>query len=73
MTIQGAIYELNNMLSSNDIPCYWKPVIKKIIETIEQTNKDLISKSVLDQIRWERDIAIEQLKDLGYELGEKPR
>ena len=73
MTIQGAIYELNNMLSSNDIPCYWKPVIKKIIETVEQTDGDLISKSVLDQIRWERDVAIDQLKDLGYELGEKPR
>ena len=52
MTIQGAIYELNNMLSSNDIPCYWKPAIKKIIETVEQnvgeiseqTDGDLISR-----------------------------
>lgn len=41
MTIQGAIYELNNMLSSNDIPCYWKPVIKKIIETVEQTEQNV--------------------------------
>lgn len=32
-----------------------------------------VSQSVVDQIRWERDLAIEQLKDLGYELGEKPR
>ena len=39
----------------------------------EPTNGDLISKSVFDQIRWERDVAIEQLHDLGYELGEKPR
>ena len=26
---------------------------------------------VLDQIRWERDIAIEQLKELGINFGEK--
>lgn len=26
-----------------------------------------------DQIRWERDTAIQQLKDFGYGLGEKPR
>ena len=26
-----------------------------------------------EQIRWERDTAIQQLKDLGYGLGEKPR
>ena len=26
-----------------------------------------------EQIRWERDIALEQLKELGYSLGEKPK
>jgi hypothetical protein len=26
-----------------------------------------------DQIKWERDLAISQLKELGYGLGEKPR
>lgn len=39
----------------------------------KQTDGDLINKSVLDQIKWERDIAISQLNVLGYELGEKPR
>ena len=29
-----------------------------------------VSKSVLEQVMWERDIATEQLKELGYELGE---
>lgn len=29
--------------------------------------------ATIDQFRWERDLAIEQLKGLGYELGEKPR
>ena len=33
---------------------------------------DLISRqAVIDQIRWERDLAIEQLNELGYGLGEK--
>lgn len=27
----------------------------------------------IEQIKWERDTAIQQLKDLGYGLGEKPR
>lgn len=27
----------------------------------------------IEQLRWERDIAIQQLKELGYGLGEKPR
>jgi hypothetical protein len=27
----------------------------------------------IDQIQWERDLAIKQLHDLGYGLGEKPR
>ncbi len=26
-----------------------------------------------DQVKWERDVAIKQLKELGYSLGEKPR
>ena len=34
MTIQGAVYELESMLSRTDIPDYIKPTIKKVIETI---------------------------------------
>ena len=34
MTIQGAVYELEQMLSRTDIPNYIKPTIKKVIETI---------------------------------------
>lgn len=34
---------------------------------------NLISKELFDQIKWERDIAIGQLKELGYGLGEKIR
>ena len=34
MTIQGAVYELEQILSRTDIPDYIKPTIKKVIETI---------------------------------------
>lgn len=32
---------------------------------------DAVPRAVLEQIRWERDIAIEQLKSYGVSLGEK--
>ena len=33
----------------------------------------LPERGYIDQIRWERDTAIQQLAELGYSLGEKPR
>lgn len=32
---------------------------------------DAVSRGVLDQVRWERDIAMEQLADYGLSLGER--
>ena len=32
---------------------------------------DTVSRGVFEQVRWERDVAIEQLHELGYELGQK--
>ena len=40
MTIQGAIYELEQMLPRTDIPDYIKPTIKKVIETIVEEFSD---------------------------------
>lgn len=34
---------------------------------------DTVSRAAYEQIMWERDTAIQQLKDLGYGLGEKPK
>lgn len=34
---------------------------------------DTVSRVAYEQIMWERDTAIQQLKDLGYGLGEKPK
>lgn len=33
--------------------------------------KEIDYKSLYKQVKWERDIAINQLKELGYGLGEK--
>ena len=38
-----------------------------------QEQEETVSRKVYEQISWERDIAVMQLKDLGYGLGEKIR
>lgn len=47
--------------------------IKEAIKALEQRPSDCVSMEVYKQVAKERDIAIEQLKELGYELGEKIR
>lgn len=43
-----------------------------IPETVEVISDDrFVSKVYADQIRWERDIAIEQLRELGIGFGER--
>ena len=39
----------------------------------QEPGNDTVSLGVFEQVRWERDVAIDQLKQLGYELGEKIR
>lgn len=34
MTIGGALSDLDNLLKADDIPCYYKPSIKAVIDTI---------------------------------------
>ena len=33
--------------------------------------EDIVSKGLFDQYKWERDVAIEQLEELGLSLGQK--
>ena len=40
---------------------------------VEQLPSAQPDRELIEQLRWERDTAIQQLKDLGYGLGEKPR
>lgn len=57
----------------------WEEFETGIIDVIERWKKrleqessgDAVSRDVFEQVRWERDVAIEQLKELGYSLGEK--
>ena len=42
------------------------------IKALEQKPcDDTVSRGVFEQVMWERDTAIEQLRELGYELGQK--
>lgn len=34
MTIGGALSDLDNLLKADDIPCYYKPSIKAVMDTI---------------------------------------
>lgn len=43
------------------------------LEQLPSAPPEQPSREYVGQLRWERDLAIQQLKDLGYGLGEKPR
>ena len=83
ISLESAVYELEQLPSAhpelnewchdckeydteNDCCPRWGQVIRTALEEAKP-NRELI-----EQIRWERDTAIQQLKDLGYGLGEKP-
>ena len=52
----------------------WRESVVVISKWLEQEpSDDMVSRGVFEQVKWERDVAIEQLKELGYGLGEKPR
>ena len=49
-----------------------KDEIDEIIQRIKHfPATDAVSKSLYDQIKWERDIALGQLEELGISLGQK--
>ena len=47
-----------------------RQIAEKCLNVLPSAQPD---RELIEQLRWERDIAIQQLKDLGYGLGEKPR
>ena len=47
--------------------------LEDAISALSESKEDAVSRGTLEQIMWERDTAIQQLKDLGYSLGEKPK
>ena len=59
-----------------DMPCIsaeemqkCKDIVKKY--TSKQYLSDTVSRGAFEQVMWERDVAIGQLKELGYGLGQK--
>ena len=63
-------------MTIEDIREYRKNAIERLKKqdqhaTANAVNMAFGSLIVLDQIRWERDIALEQLKELGISFGEK--
>ena len=48
-------------------------IIKELDKAESENKRDLVSREAYEQIMWERDVAIQQLQDLGYGLCEMPR
>ena len=62
---------LNGMIEDNHNSDY-DTAFKMAIKALEQgLCDDTVSRGVLEQVMWERDTAIEQLRELGYGLGQK--
>ena len=45
--------------------------LEMAIKALEQQPSDTVSRGAFEQVMWERDVAIGQLKELGYGLGQK--
>jgi len=45
--------------------------VEMAINALEQQPSDIVSRGAFEQVMWERDVAIGQLKELGYGLGQK--
>lgn len=53
--------------------CEYEGITRGYTRYEQELSGDVVSRGVFEQVMWERDVAIEQLKDLGYGLGEKPK
>ena len=61
-----------NALKEQAIPDYESGEMLIFASTVDEApTVDAVSRGVHDQVRWERDIAIEQLESYGVSLGEK--
>ena len=47
--------------------------IAEAIKKLPNISQNTVSKATFEQVMWERDIAIQQLKELGYGFAEKLR
>lgn len=58
-----------------DLPnsAYTVEAFEMAIRALENQDRGVVSVGLYEQVRWERDVAISQLEELGYGLGEKTR
>jgi hypothetical protein len=68
MTIGGALSELNNLLKSDDIPFYYKPSIKAVMDTIALSNSEKPNKWIPVSERLPED---EQEVQITYKINNK--
>lgn len=72
----GEIDLISRQAAIDEVRNYYDPEDHSVV-SIEDRIKALPSvqpeREIIEQLRWERDTAIQQLKDLGYGLGEKPK
>ena len=47
--------------------------MSEALQAIKELPSAQPDRELIEQLKWERDTAIQQLKDLGYGLGEKPK
>lgn len=72
MTREEAIKRLKEARNTIQPFRYVDEAIDYVIKALEQEPcDDCVSRGVFEQVVWERDTAIEQLRKLGYELGQK--
>lgn len=72
MTRKEAYSILHNGLVNAPSEHDWCMAFEMAIKVLEQEPcDDTVSRGVFEQVMWERDTAIEQLRELGYELGQK--
>ena len=62
MTMQGAKIELINLLNDKNLPIYYEPMLKKVIETIEQ-EQSTVNVAFVRNIRTEIE---KRLSDIDY-------
>ena len=59
----------------SDLPhsAYTVEAFEMAIRALENQDRGVVSLGTYEQVRWERDVAISQLEELGYGFGEKIR
>ncbi len=48
-----------------------KEAVRVIKALDHESSNEMVNRKVFEQVMWERDVAIDQLKELGYEFGER--